>query len=394
MSPSKMGPVVLLAALILPASALAAPTPQQRFDRGAHAAASSGAWAIDTATGRVLISRSENVRRVPASVQKLLTSSAALERMGSAFRFETRVLADATITDESLDGSLYIKGAGDPSFTSSHLARLARDVSSEVSDVSGRVYGDESLFDSRRGTPASGFAISFYIGPLTALAFNSGYDGGHFQTDPPRFVAQRLRSSLVRGGVDVAKSAQAGHAPTKAQAVASSRSQTLAEIVRRMNQPSDNFYAETLIKALGARIGGGGSTAVGAGVIRDFERAHGLSSRVIDGSGLSRGNAIAPRAIGRLLTEAQDSDWFPSFHRSLPLAGHSGTLAGRMRGTAADGRCRAKTGTLSNVSALAGYCRARNGHRIAFAILMNGINVPAARAAQDRTVASLAAYSG
>jgi D-alanyl-D-alanine carboxypeptidase/D-alanyl-D-alanine-endopeptidase (penicillin-binding protein 4) len=86
--------------------------------------------------------------------------------------------------------------------------------------------------------------------------------------------------------------------------------------------------------------------------------------------------------------------WFDSFYRSLPLAGRTGTLRKRMRGTAAHGRCRAKTGTLVGVSALAGYCRSANRHRLAFAVLMNRVNVFSARRAQDRIAAALASYSG
>ena len=161
-----------------------------------------------------------------------------------------------------------------------------------------------------------------------------------------------------------------------------------------MNTVSDNYYAEILIKALGAAYGAGGTTARGADVVRAFEREHAISSRVVDGSGLSRANAVSPSAIGRLLVEAQSEPWFDAFYRSLPLAGVSGTLKKRMRGTAATGRCRAKTGTLIGVSALAGYCRSRSGHRIAFAILMNRVNVWSAHRTQDRIAARLAAYRG
>jgi len=115
---------------------------------------------------------------------------------------------------------------------------------------------------------------------------------------------------------------------------------------------------------------------------------------VVDGSGLSRANSISPRAVGRLLVAAQDKPWFDAFYRSLPLAATSGTLKKRMRKTAAAGRCRAKTGTLIRVSALAGYCRSASGDRIVFALLMNRVNVYAARRAQDRAAAALAAYKG
>ncbi len=352
----------------------------------------SGTYAVDTDTGKVLISRRASKRRAPASVEKLVTSAAALERLGAAFRFETRALASGQLDNGVLSGSLFIKGTGDPSFNSARLRALSRGVArTDLTDIGGRVFGDESLFDSRRGTPATGFALSGYIGPLTALAFNGGHSGRGFQTSPARFVAQRFRSELIKRDVDITRSARRGRAPADAAEIASTRSATLSSIVRRMNQVSNNFYAEQLLKFLGARIGGAGTTAEGAGVARDVSRSMGFSSRVVDGSGLSRANAISPKSVVKLLTAAQDENWFNAFYRSLPLAGRSGTLSGRMRGTAAQGRCRAKTGTLSNVSALAGYCRARSGHVIAFSILNNGVNVSAARAAQDRTVAALAA---
>jgi D-alanyl-D-alanine carboxypeptidase/D-alanyl-D-alanine-endopeptidase (penicillin-binding protein 4) len=161
-----------------------------------------------------------------------------------------------------------------------------------------------------------------------------------------------------------------------------------------MNIFSDNYYAETLIKGLGARFGTRGSTAAGTVVVRRFAKSKGISSSVADGSGLSRANAASPRAVGRLLVTVTKEPWFDAFYRSLPLAGINGTLRKRMRGTAAAGRCRAKTGTLIGVSGLAGYCRSASGGRIAFALLMNRVNVLAARRVQDRIAATLAAYRG
>ena len=79
-----------------------------------------------------------------------------------------------------------------------------------------------------------------------------------------------------------------------------------------------------------------------------------------------------------------------SLRAALPVAGRSGTLAERMRRTTAQDRCQAKTGTLSNVSALAGYCRTPNGHLLAFAFIENIVYTPTAKAAEDRLAIALA----
>jgi D-alanyl-D-alanine carboxypeptidase/D-alanyl-D-alanine-endopeptidase (penicillin-binding protein 4) len=161
-----------------------------------------------------------------------------------------------------------------------------------------------------------------------------------------------------------------------------------------MNHVSDNYFAEILLKGLGARFGSGGSTTAGASVVSRYQRRIGVGARVVDGSGLSGGNSVSSRGVERLLLRVDHEPWFGAFYRSLPLAGHDGTLHKRMRGTPADGRCRAKTGTLARVSAFAGYCRSAQNRRIAFTLLMNRVNVARARTAQDRIAAALASYGG
>jgi D-alanyl-D-alanine carboxypeptidase/D-alanyl-D-alanine-endopeptidase (penicillin-binding protein 4) len=364
----------------------------------ASAGGSSGAWVVDATSGKELFLLRPNQPRTPASVEKLLTSSTVLARFGEDARLETTVSADsAPIEDGILGGSVYIKGFGDPSFATPGLARLANQLLDTGLDrVTGRIYGDESYFDSYRGLPWGGFRLSTDIGPLSALSFNEGTLRGFgrgFQSDPARFVAQRLRAHLRTRGVRSKTAAAAGKAPSTALGLASVRSPRVADLIRHMNRVSDNYFAETLLKGLGARFGGSGSTAAGARVVTRFLATLGVPARVFDGSGLSRGDAISPAAVGHLLLEAQDQPWFDSFHDSLAIAGRSGTLRRRMRHTAAAGRCRAKTGTLIGVSALAGYCRSRQNHRIAFALLMNGVNVWRARRSQDRIAAALARYS-
>ena len=89
---------------------------------------------------------------------------------------------------------------------------------------------------------------------------------------------------------------------------------------------------------------------------------------------------------------ARDRDNAQAFRNSLPIAGREGTVADRMRGTAAEGNCATKTGTLDGVSALSGYCDAGGGHTIAFSVLNNGVDIDAAHVAQDRIAAAIARY--
>jgi D-alanyl-D-alanine carboxypeptidase/D-alanyl-D-alanine-endopeptidase (penicillin-binding protein 4) len=112
----------------------------------------------------------------------------------------------------------------------------------------------------------------------------------------------------------------------------------------------------------------------------------------VDGSGLARGNRASPASIVRLLGAMYRRDDFDPFADSLPVAGRDGTLFDRMRRGPAKNRCRAKTGTLSNVSALSGYCEALSGDTYAFSVLMNGVYPTGARRLQDRMLQAIAKY--
>jgi D-alanyl-D-alanine carboxypeptidase/D-alanyl-D-alanine-endopeptidase (penicillin-binding protein 4) len=147
-----------------------------------------------------------------------------------------------------------------------------------------------------------------------------------------------------------------------------------------------------LIKGLGAQFGTEGSTTAGGDVIEEAVRPFGIAPTVVDGSGLSRHDRTTPREVVRLLASMDASESAEAFDASLPVAGRNGTLYRRMRGTAAQDRCHAKTGTLHDVSALAGFCDTTGGERVAFAFLMNRVNPAGARALQDRMTVTLARY--
>ena len=99
------------------------------------------------------------------------------------------------------------------------------------------------------------------------------------------------------------------------------------------------------------------------------------------------------REVVALLTAMHNDPQRAAFEDSLAVAGRSGTLAGRMNGSAAEGKCRGKTGTLSDVSALSGLCLTKSRHVIVFSILMNGVSPSSARSLQDSAVKAIANYS-
>jgi D-alanyl-D-alanine carboxypeptidase/D-alanyl-D-alanine-endopeptidase (penicillin-binding protein 4) len=352
---------------------------------------------VDLDTGARLYALRPTLRLNPASVEKLYTSSTALLRMGPDARLDTPVLASA-LPDAAgrLRGDLILKGGGDPTLGPWAMDQLARSIARNgLTRVTGRVIGDETAFDARRGPPSSGYATSLYVGPLSALSYNEGRTGLRspaFQLSPAQFAADALTRALRRHRVRVRRAARQGVAPATAAPLTTWESPPLSTVVRLMNLPSDNFYAETLIKQLGARYGGTGSTAAGAAVVRATAATFGAHPAIVDGSGLSRADRTSPRDVVRLLAGMRaDPVAGPVLEASLPVAGLSGTLTTRMRATAARGRCQAKTGTLSDVSALAGYCDTTAGRHVAFAFLMNGVNPAGARRLQDRMTAVLAA---
>lgn len=409
--------LVLLCGLVAATPATAASSPERalRASLGRQmrlAGRASGASVLDLSTGRTLLAVHADTPRMPASVEKLYTTSTALRRLGPGARLPTVVLGGGTLSPTSVyTGDLYLKGFGDPTFGSTSFVRRAYGTGASVTTLArrvlaalpirtlrGRVIGDESWFDARRGTYYSGFAPSVDIeGILSGLAYDRGLadeGGSAFQSHPAAFAAARLTDALRRLHVRVTRRPVGGVAPAGLTELARVSSPRLDRLVALTNRPSDNYLAEMLIKGLGARFGSGGSTAAGATVIRRALASFGIRTRLIDGSGLSRADRTAPRSVATLLRRMAADPAGPALEASLPVAGRSGTLADRMRGTAAAGRCHAKTGTLSNVSALAGYCHARGGHVLAFAVLMNRISPIYARRLQDRMAAAMAAYRG
>ncbi len=396
--------LVLGLGLALTAGAQASTLSQLRAKLGAESrklGGASGAHVVDlTDGGRVLFTRNADIARSPASNEKLLTTATALLKFGPSATLSTVAqLGARTSIDRAgrLDGDLYLVGGGDPSLNDVALKGLAQRLvtSGGLRSVTGGVVGDESVFDARRGSYDSGYGPDDDLGgQLGGLTWGHGRatPGG-----PATVAAARLQFFLEQLKVKVKRAARTGRvsdAPGgEGRILATAVSPPMATLVAITNQPSDNFYAETLLKDLGATFGDRGSTPEGSKVIRATLRPFGVTPRVVDGSGLSRTDHVSPRHLVGLLRAMAASEVAATFRASLAVPGRIGTLAGRMRGTAADNRCQAKTGTLRGVSALSGYCRTVKNHLIAFSFLENDMDALSAKAVEDRMVPALVRYA-
>jgi serine-type D-Ala-D-Ala carboxypeptidase/endopeptidase (penicillin-binding protein 4) len=417
-TPALIAIILLLAALIGASAAEAAPGAgfcqklRGRLVRGGGQA--SGLLVVDADSGQAVCARAARKQRPLASNMKLFTTSTVLSRFGPEARIETKLLAEGHIDkDGVLHGNLYLKGGGDPVLGSpafndtfngglgTNLYALKRQLRERVglTRVTGRLYADDTIFDRLRGVTDSGYATSPEIGPLSGLSFNDGFadsHANHFATDPAKVAARKLVGALRGAGIAIRPEIALGEADetgSETRTIASVESPTMNAIVNFTDVNSDNFFAEMLIKLLGAHFGGEGSTAAGAAVVERFARENGTGVHAVDGSGLTRSNRASPQQVVRLLEAMRQSKIHDDFISDLALAGHEGTVAERMHGTAADGRCRTKTGTLTGVSNLSGYCFTRDGRTMIFSILMGSVHdLYLAHAEQDLIAGAVAGY--
>lgn len=212
---------------------------------------------------------------------------------------------------------------------------------------------------------------------------------------PCLYTATVFAEMLKAQGIEVRGSPKVGAAPKDSLELAAHLSPPLRDIVKQMNKPSDNHTAEQLLRLIGIKHKGQGTDAAGAEAVRAFLARCGAgegSVRVSDGSGLSRFNLVTPRALARLLLKMRLHPESQAFFDSLPVAGVDGTLRLRMRGTPAEKKVFAKTGSLLSVSSLSGYVQTRSGEVYVVVLMFNHYLCPAsvARAAQDRVCQILA----
>lgn len=432
---------------------------------------------VSDAEGDVLYEHGSDERLMPASTTKLFTSAAALHVLGPDHRFETRVLADATPSDGTVSGDLYLEGGGDPTTLASDYRNLAEQVAEAgVRTVHGDLVADDDWFDDERSNSwwTIGSESDYYAAQVSALtvAPDDDYDSGTVRLDiapgarpgerpeltlrprtsyvdivnqartgdpdgdstisverehgtnrivvqgtvpadadafskwvpvdePTGYAADVFARALRQEGIELAGDVTTGNTPRDVERLAVHRSMPLEDLLVPFLKLSNNLHAEHLVKQLGQEEHGEGSWDAGLRAVGDAVADLGVETDRIslqDGSGLGRASIVSSRQIVNLLQGVRDQHWFESWHRALPIAGApdrlvGGTLSGRMVDTAAENNLHGKTGSLTGVSALAGYVTTADDERLTFSVIHNNHQGADAKALEDALAVRLAEHS-
>jgi serine-type D-Ala-D-Ala carboxypeptidase/endopeptidase (penicillin-binding protein 4) len=344
--------------------------------------------------------------RPPASVEKLWTTTAVLNRLGADFRLDTTVLGAGHLSHGVWHGNLYLHGGGDPTFGDSGFNHVWNDGYGPTPNeliaqlrqrgirrVTGRVFGDESLFDHRRGGLITDYKADTpdLGGQLSALTYDHGTVMRH--DNPATFAAHQFVQTMRATGMEALAAHHDGTAPQDAQLLATVASPPMSVMLRLMNVPSDDLFAELFAKQLGVRFGDGGTIASGARVIaQTIVSRYGLFPKILDGSGLGRQDRTSPEQIVQLLTALWHTQLGDQLAATLPTVGVNGTVQSIGLKTAAAGHCIAKTGSLDDVTNLAGYCSARGGQQLAFAFFIDGPENSSGFWLESKMLAAIARY--
>ena len=348
---------------------------------------------IDAASGKAVWARYGGTGRMPASTTKLVTATNALAVFGPDHRFTTTVKLGTSWR------SLLLVGAGDPSLSSADLSALAKQTVAAVKAhgvTSVRLYADDSLFPAP--SLAHGWKSSYV--PTDVRWVRALVVDGHHATDTSMDAAKVFAAKLAARGVTVVST---GRSKAKAGAplVASVQGDRLDAIVQQMMLVSDNDHAEALHRLVAHALGYR-TTWLGARTAQRVELARQAhltiaDGALYDGSGLSRSDRLTSTQLARLLRRVVDprrADLAVLRTGGLPLAGRTGTLATRFgRFSTAPSKCAAgvltaKTGTLRDAVALAGWTVGTDGRVKTFDFEVNG---KAATTALKRGVDALAA---
>ena len=336
----------------------------------------------------------------PASNQKILTAMGALEYIGADAVLTTQLSSSAPIDGGVLQGDLYLVGSGDPTLASTgvhSLEVLAGQVAAMgIGTIAGNVVIDESRFDRLRTANGwSGFWIPTWVGALSAIVVDENRSSAVAAdiAEPGLIAGRSLTKALAATGVTVSGEVTLGLEPADAVSLAATSSVPLSDIVGEMVRDSNNMYAETLLKEIGYRHSGHGTSQSGLRAIEELLRSMCFPRSLLqqDGSGLSDGNTRSARQWRRILQSAQQLDWWPTLVESLAVAGVDGTLERRFVGTDAEANLRGKTGSISGLRALTGTLTTAGGRTVFFSAIVDANEPRPGMAALDDLLVRVAA---
>ena len=326
---------------------------------------------------------------IPASNTKLFTTAVALSDLGGDFKISTKIFSDDfSIEDGVINGNLYIKGFGNSTFSQNDLEQMMQEIKLKgIVKITGNIIGDDTYFDNvyKRDDWIADETANVKLPPISAITLDRNRKiiqkrrGRRIRTsvvavdNPPLNAASILRSKLIENGIKVGKSSSVGKTPDQVLQLSESGIQ-LRELIKLINKHSDNFLAEGLFKTIGAEASQvQGNAFYSTQAILDFIEDNGIFSTgtsVVDGSGISRFDQITPGAIVGLLEVMYfDINNYNEFYNSLSIAGVDGTLRGRMRGSLAENNFHGKTGSLNDVTSIAGYLKTMDNEDIIVSII-------------------------
>ena len=341
-----------------------------------------GIQVYDLTTDSVLFNYNEQQRMRPASTMKLFTAITALDRLGEAYQFRTFLKYKGRVDSLKLKGDLYCQGGFDPRFNSDDMKAFVESVKRlGVNTIQGNIYADLTMKDDDlKGEGWCWDDDNPELSPLLVSGKN-------------RFL-NTFADELKAAGITLLGMLKEGPTPTDARLICQ-RTHSMDQILIRMMKKSDNLYAESMFYQLAAssnvRRPGAKQARVLINQLVERLRFNPADFYFADGSGLSLYTYVSPSLEVAFLRYAyQNRNIFSQLWNSLPIAGVDGTLDKRMHNTAAYGNVHAKTGTVTGVSSLAGYCTAPNGHELCFSIINMGVSKSSqGRDFQDRVCAAL-----
>src|SRR5574344_46093 len=336
-----------------------------------------GLEVYDLTDDSLIFAYNHQQRMRPASTMKLITSISAINTLGGGYQFRTQLFYTGTINNKTLKGNVYCVGGFDPRFNSDDMNAFVESIRKMgVDTIRGSLFADVSMKDADR--LGNGWCWDDDEDPLSPLLISRK------DTFMRRFI-----SELRETGVVVDSATSQSQLPAGAYLLCT-RFHTIDQILMRMMKESDNLYAESMFYQIAASTGSHPATYKHArSVINQLISKLGLQPSdyiVADGSGLSLYNYVSPQLEVAFLRYAyRNSNIYLHLYPSLPIAGRDGSLRTRMRTGMAAGNVHAKTGTVTGISSLAGYCTAGNGHVLCFSIINQGVTrARVGRSFQDR----------